>query len=1416
MIRKKSKRVINKRTIALLLFAILVTSGLLVYNSDHLYSMNHSRLSAVLPSDYSGGETVTFPVLVSDVNGNPRSRSEVRVYLVGEDETDLLYRGYTSSDGICEVEVQMPDEDFQGELLVEGASETITKKISVIGQNRLFVSTDKPIYQPGQTVHIRSLAFVDDRPLDIHHGMTYTITTPENDRIFRKTLYPNEYGIAWYNYSLSDLLPLGTYELEVRALDKTVKQAFLVQEYVLPKIRIDYRGLNGWYLHGDTISGTLEANYFFGRNTEGYAEIELYAGEEVVDFRSGYLQDGQMPFMMDIPGWMSYVDHVTLNATVTDTSGHMEWKTVDIPVSKDELQFELVTSKNVDGFDSDYIFKVTYPDGSPVEGLTVNGQLGDNDLGGKITGDSGLAIWNHVYNGEDTFKITTHYNYNTYSHDFLLESGEGIKLLPMPGGNNVGDIKEFLVYYRGTSLSNRVYYTLQTERRVLYSSYITMDEEPARISIPVVYEMAPKYRLNVYCIESDLTYSTDSVNVNVDTDEYLNLRITKDKDIYQPREESVISFQVEKEGVPAAAALEVKITDEALYSLHHLSGLDRILVKETTDGEERGFEVISVGVTQEEVEYVKELWVHRYLSSLMILGFILFIGLLFAGLKYGSMAPISLVIALIIITAIPAIYVDTSEPPSGRIASYGGAPADATDEDRGGFSPPLSPPSPPTESASEETEEAADSAKPREHFPETWYWHPSLITGPDGKAELSLTTPDSITNWLVEGVASTLSGDMTGSTMNLTVFKDFFIEPDIPVSTVRNDTFTLRVIVYNYLEHEVESNVVLEAGDWYVLHDARHKTVELESGEVGNVTYRITPMDVGEHTLKIRASVPSGSTDAVYRNMRVKPDGRREVDVLSGQLTDNDISTVSFSSASEDVIPGSESAYIKIFGSMDAVTLDSAEGFIRQVRGCGEQSMSTFSINVLAYDIAVNSENPPENMEHYEKLVVQGVQHQLGFLKEANNGEGRGIVWFPRDDNVHPWLTSWGLIAFQDAIDAGLTIDEDIILDMQRWVVSQQKDDGSWEFPEWKMLRGHEIDAKKLATTAYVTRALLHSGYNPHSNAVQEGISYIKEYTKNHWDDPYILSLSALCMKMAEERGDDYLAMLQRIDELKIEDGDLYYWESGSSMIQGTRGARGSKTIETTGYAIMALTGEGYGVTTNGGVHYLLNNRNEFGTFFTTQDTVVALLALKGTGDIEIENMDIHVSMNDEYLQSISIDEENSDLTFYVDLRENLQEENTVNIETEGSGKISYQVIHERYIRWEVEDNIDISLNVDAPLEIQVGDDFTLSIEIAYGGNAQYTKMAILAIPIPTAFVSLNYDHLLEYEHISNWEVEDGELRIYLTDLLDNVRLNFDIVLIPSLAGEVQLQGIRYYDMYSPDIEVYQEPMRISVTEKTL
>jgi CD109 antigen len=676
----------------------------------------------------------------------------------------------------------------------------------------------------------------------------------------------------------------------------------------------------------------------------------------------------------------------------------------------------------------------------------------------------------------------------------------------------------------------------------------------------------------------------------------------------------------------------------------------------------------------------------------------------------------------------------------------------------------------------------------------------------------------------VEAIASTKDAQLGIGKANVTVFQEFFVEPDIPVSVVRGDEFPLRVLVYNY--DSVESNITIElAGDsWFTLLSDSVQYAVVDAQSVSSVDFVIKAEKVGNHNITIDAYT-STLADKVVKEMTVEPDGKKEETVENGQL-DNDMNVDVDIELDPERVENSENAFVKLQGGMEAVALDGAENYIHFVSGCGEQSMSTLSIDILAYATVQNMDGTVEKLFEYETMVNQGIQHELTFLLPGNNGVGRGIVWFPSDQDVHPWLTSWGLITFQDAVDAGFNLDDDIITDMQDWLVSQQNADGSYEFPDWGIYETNNpiLKAKKVATTAYITRALLYSGYDPGSSAVSLALDYIDEHISEHWDDSYTLALSLIALE--DGNGDTTLRndIGSRLEELKEEENGTAYWTSDTNMISDGDdffgwGYRSSpRIIETTGYAIMALHKHGgHSSTVNMAVNYLLTHRTGLGGFFSTQDTVVAFQALVGIGEINIEELDVTVEVDGVELDTIKFTEDNKDLTYLIDLRPYLGETTTVTLTSSGEGSVLYQVYSSQYIPWDISranEPLEMTLDVTySATNITVNDMITATLTLEYLGSAAKLKMVLvnLRAPVGFSFVAYNFDYMIAQGRISNYEINDRECMVYIEDIYPDTPITLGYNLLANKPIKGVVQGIHAYDMYNPDLDVEIEPVTITV-----
>lgn len=144
--------------------------------------------------------------------------------------------------------------------------------------------------------------------------------------------------------------------------------------------------------------------------------------------------------------------------------------------------------------------------------------------------------------------------------------------------------------------------------------------------------------------------------------------------------------------------------------------------------------------------------------------------------------------------------------------------------------------------------------------------------------------PDTITSWIISAFAiNTDNGlGLTKTARRLQVFQPFFVSLNLPYSIKRGEILTVPIIVYNYLEHDVDASVVLhnhdnefdfiDSDNSIVENGERKKLITIASNNGASVPFAIRPRKIGAITLK--ASVLSQyAGDSVLHVLNVDSEG---------------------------------------------------------------------------------------------------------------------------------------------------------------------------------------------------------------------------------------------------------------------------------------------------------------------------------------------------------------------------------------------------------------------------------------------------------------------------------------------------------------------------------------------------------------
>src|SRR6266550_9209618 len=371
----------------------------------------------------SGGPAAVRVIVTDSKNEAIAGAGSVRIELaVGEQKPRALYTGRLNRRGTTEAQFRFPARvagSQQLRYVVDtpiGSTES-TQAVRLEDKVSILLTTEKPIYQPSQTIHVRALAL--DRAnheAAANRKLTFEVEDPRGNKVFKKATETDKFGIASAEFTLADEVNLGTYHLrallgEAEAAPPNMAEIALnVERYVLPKFKVavEFAG-NGkktkrGYRPGDHVKGTVRANYLFGKPVDG-AEISVKASSvDVAVFEVGSVQgktdrDGSYEFDLKLPGYFAGrplsqgAARVLIEVTVKDSAGHAEGRREPITVSETPLLVTAVPEGGtlIPGLENQVFLLTSYPDGTPARTeLTI--QAGDNADQRAVTDDGGVAV----------------------------------------------------------------------------------------------------------------------------------------------------------------------------------------------------------------------------------------------------------------------------------------------------------------------------------------------------------------------------------------------------------------------------------------------------------------------------------------------------------------------------------------------------------------------------------------------------------------------------------------------------------------------------------------------------------------------------------------------------------------------------------------------------------------------------------------------------------------------------------------------------------------------------------------------------------------------------------------------------------------------------------------------------------------
>ncbi len=685
----------------------------------------------------------------------------------------------------------------------------------------------------------------------------------------------------------------------------------------------------------------------------------------------------------------------------------------------------------------------------------------------------------------------------------------------------------------------------------------------------------------------------------------------------------------------------------------------------------------------------------------------------------------------------------------------------------------------------------------RNVFLESMCFIPELVTT-GGNANIELKLSDNITTWTIQTVGNTKDGRIGyGMINNVKVFKDFFVDFELPKNLIETDNVSIPVTVHNYTDNQINTVLKIKEDEWFKIEN-NNIDISINPKSTNMVYIPISVLKPGNN--KFRAEVSSDSlTDIVEKECLVSTKGYKVEKVVSTGNLDEDISEDIL--VLDDIIENSAKAKVKIYSSTLSQTVEGMENIFKMPTGCFEQISSSLYPNILA--LKYLEENKIVNEEIRNKALSYISSGYQKLLTYEVKGESGGYSLYGRSP-AETVLTAYGLMEITD-LSKVYSVDDSVINKMTDFLYKKQNSNGTFTITGSHI--GGASSRENLALNAYITWALSES--SPKDNRINKSVEYLKGKL-NGIDDNYTLALVANVLANVNDK--ELNNVLKRlVNNIKIDERTAYI----TSDIVDYYGSRSNvQNIQTVALTSMALSKSSYNQDVNKKlINYLISKKDTRGTWYSTQATILSLKALNERNEKnQLQNQTITVKVNDTE-QKIEI--KDNPLELYELTFENLNKENKLNIDIE-KGNAYYEVIEEYYIPYENVDtkNDNIEISVESNNDLKVNE--LLNAKVKLVNRSQNTILnGMVTIDIPQGFV-VNEESLMLLEKngiIEKYETSYTSINIYLRNFEIGQIINLDVSFRASYPVDITGMAVKVYDYYNPEIEGKTMPIKINVKQ---
>jgi uncharacterized protein YfaS (alpha-2-macroglobulin family) len=332
-----------------------------------------------------------------------------------------------------------------------------------------------------------------------------------------------------------------------------------------------------------------------------------------------------------------------------------------------------------------------------------------------------------------------------------------------------------------------------------------------------------------------------------------------------------------------------------------------------------------------------------------------------------------------------------------------------------------------------------EAGRIRNRFMATAYWNPALVTGADGTAKVTFTAPDNLTAFRVMAVAADTGERFGSGEKRFAINKPLQAIPALPRFLTLGDTLTAKVMIHNNTQELVKATVNAQVEGAARLTGEPSQVVDVPAGSAKPVIFAVAAEGEGQADFTFSVT-GSNMNDAVKNSLPVLRPTTTETTLVGEGVAKSRVEHAVVVPAK--ILPGKGDLEI-VLDPTGLSRLDEGLAYlVGYPYGCLEQTTSKVVPMLAISDLANSLDLPEVNQGKLKSFIHAGIAK---ILKHQHDNGGFGL-WI--GSSVEQHYTAFGLWGLGVAKATGQDVDEAAMTLGAKWLahsLTQAPNEGHYD-----------------------------------------------------------------------------------------------------------------------------------------------------------------------------------------------------------------------------------------------------------------------------------------------------------------------------------------------------------------------------------